>query len=194
MSHPLLRDARFYAHLARVDADVAERAREAGCPRAGCGGVLHLARFKRKPRAAAGFPWRELGEEYETRWSYCCSVDGCRRRVTPMSVRFLQRRWYLGVVVLLANALTHGLDYGRGKGLRRALGVCWRTLKRWQDWWRETLPTTTRWRSAGLVLPLAPEAMPCALLDRFLGAEEARVLGALRWLMPVTTTSPGRSS
>jgi hypothetical protein len=193
LSHPLLRDARFYAHLARVDADMAERVREGGCPRAGCGGVLHLARFKRKPRAA-GLPWRELGEEYETRWSYCCAVDGCRRRVTPVSVRFLGRRWYLGVVVLLANALTHGLGYGRGKGLCAALGVCWRTLERWRRWWRETLPTTALWRGAGLVPPLAPEAMPCALLERFAGDEENRVLRALRWLRPVTTASPGRSS
>lgn len=192
MSHPLLRDARFYAHLARVDADMAERAREAGCPHKDCGGVLHLARFARKPRAP-GFSWRDLGEEYEKRWSYSCAVEGCRRRVTPVSVRFLGRRSYLGVVVLLANALTHGIDYGRGKGLRAALGVCWRTLERWRTWWQETLPTTALWRGAGLVPPLARRAMPCALLERFAGNDEARVLHALRWLAPVTTTSPGRS-
>ena len=194
MSHPLLRDARFYLHLARIDADVADRVREAGCPHPDCGGVLHVARFTRKPRFAAGFSWRALGEEYDKRWSFCCAVDGCRRRVTPTSVRFMGRRWYLGVVVLLANALAHGLGYGRGKGLRAALGVCWRTLERWRTWWLEALPATMLWRGAGLVPPLAREAMPCALLERFAGDEEARVLGALRWLGPVTTARPGRSN
>ncbi|MCC6383298.1 MAG: hypothetical protein IT304_12400 [Dehalococcoidia bacterium] len=193
MSHPLLRDARFYLHLALIDADAAEQARKAGCPDADCGGVLHLARFDRKPRAVAGFSWRTLGEEYAKRWSFCCAEEGCRRRVTPVSVRFLGRRWYLGVVVLLANALTHGLDYGRGKGLSRELGVPWRTLERWRRWWQETLPATALWRGAGLVPPLVPEAMPGALLARFAGDESARVLGALRWLAPITTTSPGRS-
>lgn len=190
MSHPYLRDARFYALLTRIDADRAEEARKAGCP---CGGVLHLARFDRKPRSIAGFSWRQLGDDYSKRWSFCCSVEGCRRRVTPTSVRFLGRRWYLGVVVLLASALAQGLEYGRGKGLSHALGVPWRTLERWRRWWQETLTTTVLWRGARLVPPLVASAMPKDLLERFDGDDEARVISALRWLRPVTTTSPGRS-
>jgi hypothetical protein len=151
-------------------------------------------RALRAEAADGGLPWRELGDDYTKRWSFCCAVDGCRRRVTPTSVRFLGRRWYLGVVVLLACALTQGLECGRAKGLCRQLRVSWRTLQRWRTWWQETLPTTALWRSAGLVPPLAAESRPSDLLERFAGDGEVRVTGTLRWLGPVTTTSPGRSS
>lgn len=191
MSHPLLRDARFYAHLALIDVDLAEEAKRAGCP---CGGVLHWARFNRKSRTINGVSWRTLGEAYERRESLCCAREGCRRRVTPMSVRFLGRRWYPGVVVLLASVLVHGLDYGGGKGICRSLGVSWRTLERWRRWWQETLSTTALWHGARLVPPLVAAAMPGELLERFAGEEKARVTSALRWLGPATTASPGRSS
>lgn len=188
MSHPLLRDARFYEHLVRIDADTAGRAQAAGCP---CGDVLHVAHFPRKPRG--GRHWRELGADYATRWSYCCARDGCRKRTTPPSVRFLGRRWYLGVVVLLAGVLVHGVTGYRVKGIAAHLRIPRRTLERWRVWWVKALPTTPLWRGAGLMPPLVAAAMPCALLDRFGGDEDQRLVAALRWLRPITTTSSGRS-
>jgi len=46
----LLADARFHDLLVAFDRDLAAAARAAGCAR--CGGVLHSARFRRKPRGA----------------------------------------------------------------------------------------------------------------------------------------------
>ena len=43
----------------------------------------------------------DLPEEYRCRFSFCCDRDGCRKRVTPPSVRFLGRKVYLGAVVIL---------------------------------------------------------------------------------------------
>ena len=43
----------------------------------------------------------DLPDEYRYRFSFCCDRDGCRKRVTPPSVRFLGRRVYLGAVVIL---------------------------------------------------------------------------------------------
>ena len=47
MYQTLLGDSSFYGLLLRCDEDLAAQARAAGCA---CGGVLHSARFPRKPR------------------------------------------------------------------------------------------------------------------------------------------------
>jgi hypothetical protein len=72
-----LTDARLYEVLARIDDDLAETARRAGC--AVCQGVLHSARFPRKPRGGPA----ELPTGYDRRHSFCCAADGCRKRRTP---------------------------------------------------------------------------------------------------------------
>src|SRR2546422_9557293 len=84
----ILNDASFYRVLLRFDDDLAEQARREGC---GCGGKLHSARYPRKPRGAP----EELQEEYSRRRSFCCAEEGCRKRTTPASFRFLSRRGYL---------------------------------------------------------------------------------------------------
>ena len=42
------------------------------------------------------------------RLSFCCDRDGCRKRVTPPSVRFLGRKVFLAVAVILISAITKG--------------------------------------------------------------------------------------
>ncbi len=129
MCQQVLGDARLFELLARIDAEIAEEARAKGCS---CGGRLHRARYRRKPRG--GPP--DLDEGYEWRHSFCCAQLGCRKRKTPLSVRFLGRRVYLGVVVLLATACEGGLTRRRVAMLRERLGVWERTLRRWRVWWR----------------------------------------------------------
>jgi hypothetical protein len=86
----------------RIDVDLADKTRQAGCRI--CGAVLHSARYPRKPRGGpAGLP-----AEHDYRHRFCSAVDGCRRRRTPPSVRFLGRKFYLRTVVVLATALRHG--------------------------------------------------------------------------------------
>ena len=73
--HPLyqalLADARFHELLLAFDRDLADTARCAGC--ALCSGVLHSARYRRKPRGRLC----RLGEEHDWRFSFCCA----RRRL-----------------------------------------------------------------------------------------------------------------
>ena len=98
----LLADARFHKLLLAFDSDLAAAARAAGCAR--CGGVLHSAKFRRKPRGSpAG-----LGEACDQRLSFCCAVDLCRKRATPPSFRFLGRKAWLGAVVVLVCAMRQG--------------------------------------------------------------------------------------
>ena len=183
MCHALLRDASLYDQLLTFDHDLAAEARAAGC--AFCGGILHSARYPRKPRGGID----DLGPGYATRLSFCCAVDGCRRRTTPPSVRYLGRRVYLGAVVVLVTAMLGGITATRAAQLREWLGVSVRTLKRWRVWWRETFVASPFWRSAQgrFMPPVVIEALPASLLERFAGDERTRLLHALVFLAPLTT-------
>jgi hypothetical protein len=182
--HAVLRDSTFYATLTRFDHDLADAVRAAGC---GCGGRLDRARYPRKPRG--GPPG--LGAEYEWRLSFCCARDGCRRRLTPPSVRYLGRRVYLGVVVVLVSAMTHGLSVRRVAALHAHLGVGLRTLRRWRQWWRQAFVESRFWRAArGRFMPAVEEPeLPASLLARFGGQGAARVFQVLELLAPLTTRS-----
>jgi hypothetical protein len=182
-----LADARLYEMLARIDADLAETARTAGCRL--CGAVLHSARFPRKPRGGpAGLPG-----EYDRRHSFCCAVDGCRTRRTPPSVRFLGRKVYLGAVVVLATALRHGPTPTRVARLRALLGVDARTLGRWRRWWRESFAESAWWRAmqGHFASPVSTAALPDSLLRRFAGDSWEPLVGLLRFVAPTTTASNG---
>lgn len=187
----ILEDSRLYALLLKFDRDLAERARVEGCA---CGGVLHRASYPRKPRAGARVA---QPDGYDRRHSFCCAADGCRKRTTPASVRFLGPKVYLGVVVALVTALRHGANARRAGEIRRAIGASRRTLARWRTWWRETFTATPFWRTARArwVPPVSETAMPGSLLERFVEEEdEMRLVRLLDFVKPVTTWSGGRNS
>jgi len=185
LSHELPRDARLFAILAKIDADLAETARVAGCE---CGGVLHRSDYPRKSRG--GPPG--LGPEYAERISFCCNRTGCRSRVTPPSVRFLGRKVYLGADVVLVSAMRNGPTPRRVAELRRLLGVSERTLRRWSAWWRSGFAEGAFWKGVGgrfAPPPPAIEALPHSLLERFGGDARDALVAALRFLWPITTAS-----
>jgi hypothetical protein len=179
-----LSDGRLYELLQRFDEDLAAEQRAGGCPR--CGGVLHSASYPRKPRGAAG-----LAPEYGWRLSFCCAREGCRKRATPPSLRFLGRKVYLGAVVVLVSALRCGVTPMRMHYLEEWVGVSRRTVMRWRRWWCEHFVATAFWRanSSRLMPPLAHAQLPAALLERFAGAGRERLISALRWISPLTTES-----
>ena len=107
MYQALLADAKFHEQLLVFDRDLAASARAARCWL--CGGALHSASYDRKPRGCLG----GLGQEYAERFSFCCAVDGCRKRTTPPSLRFLGRHVYLATVVTLISALMLGTTPSR---------------------------------------------------------------------------------
>jgi hypothetical protein len=182
--HGVLSDSRFFSTLTKFDEDLAAQTRAAGCR---CGGRLDSARYPRKPRG--GPP--DLGAEYAWRLSFCCAEEGCRRRVTPPSVRYLGRRVYLGVVVVLVAAMEQGLSLHRVAKLNEHLGIGLRTLRRWRQWWRTVFVASPFWRAArGRFLPPVEEAaLPQALLECFSGSLAEQVLAMLRLLSPLTTSS-----
>jgi len=180
----LLRDSSLFDLLLRFDRDLAEQARRQGCE---CGGVLHAARYARKPRG--GPP--DLGPEHAIRFSFCCGREGCRRRLTPASVRFLGRRVFFGAVVVLVPVLRQGPTPQRLRRLCTTFAVSVRTLRRWMRWWRETFPVSRFWLAARghLARPMAREDLPSALLELFSGEPRERIVAALSFLAPITTTA-----
>lgn len=190
MCHAFLATSNFWSLLLRIDEDLAAQTRAAGC--CFCGGLLHRADYARKPR---GVNRRLLGAAYERRLSLCCAQDGCRRRHTPPSVRFLGRRVFLGAVVVLATALAQGLTGRRAAVLRAQFGVSVRTLRRWQRWWREEFASSSWWKAlrGRFAVPIAAAALPGALLDRCPGADdERRLIAVLRLLAPASASRYSR--
>lgn len=185
--HAILLDANLYAFLFQIDRDLAAEARAAGCL---CGGVLHSARYPRKPR---GGP-RGLGPDHKTRLSFCCAKEGCRRRTTPPSVRFLGQRVYLGAVVVLVSVMEGRVTVKRAARLRDSLGVSLRTLKRWRRWWGEVFMSSPFWKQAmgHFVPPVEVATLPTSLFERFMGRDVSdRLTRLLRFLSPLTTRLAG---
>ncbi len=170
--------------MLKCDVDLAMEMRAAGCLI--CGGRLHSAPYPRKPRGAMA----KLPEEYNWRLSFCCDKEGCRKRHTPPSLRFLGRRVYLGAVVVLATAMQQGVTPVRARRLRELIGVSLKTLARWRAWWREAFAESAFWKSAkAFFMPPANESgFPLALLERFGGDEEEKLLLLLRFIRPCTTS------
>jgi hypothetical protein len=182
--HAVFQDINFYIFLFQIDQNLASETRAAGCS---CGGVLHSARYPRKPRGAP----RGLGPDYASRLSFCCAREDCRRRTTPPSVRFLGRRVYLSAVVVLISAMQNGVTGKRAQQLHEVLGISLRTLKRWRQWWREGFVASPFWKRAKgqFSAPLEVTTLPISLLECFTGEDiQTRLLQLLRFLLPLTTS------
>jgi hypothetical protein len=178
----VLADTKFHEQLLAFDRDLAASARAARCWL--CGGALHSGSYARKPRGGpAG-----VSEAYRQRFSFCCAVDGCRRRTTPPSLRFLGRHVYLATVVTLISALMLGTTPSRLARLSVVPGLDRRTLARWRVWWRSAFTNRpfAAVAMAAVVPPLDTAALPASLLKRFAGDVREQLLGLLRFLGPLS--------
>jgi hypothetical protein len=183
--HALLQDPNFLTVLLRIDHEFAAQRRADGCH---CGGNLHSADYPRKPR---GCP-RSMRDDYSSRLSFCCAV--CRQRSTPLSVRFLGRRVYLALAVVLVSA-SRTASTPTGVRLGAELGVARQTLQRWQVWWTEQFPLTPLWRAtcARFMPPADIPGFPGTLLERFTGPPADSLMRLLVYLSPVTVRGGGPS-
>ena len=177
MYQSLLQDSRFLPVLLKLDEVLAAEARETGCP---CGGRLDRADYERKPR---GGP-EGVGADCARRFSFCCAVEGCRRRCTPASLRFLGRKVFFGVVVLLIPVLRDGATPTRLSRLSQEFFVSPRTIRRWCRYWREAFVASRVWAAARgfFATPVKVDAMPRSLIEAFpaVGEVGTTVVSALR--------------
>lgn len=178
MCHALLSNPEFFRFLLTIDEEFASETRDAGC--CGCGGVLHSARYPRKPR---GCP-KAVREAYSWRLSFCCAR--CRQRTTPLSVRFLGRRVYVAVALMLVSP-PGGLA---ARQLCEQLGVPVRTLHRWRAWWRKGFPATAFWQSMRerFAVPPPVNRLPESLRECFAAVPPAeQMMHMLRLLAPLSS-------
>jgi hypothetical protein len=178
----LLTDSSISKLLLKLDEDLADKCRKAGCR---CGGRLHRSNYPRKPRG--NLP--KTDEDYSWRHSFCCDQQGCRRRHTPASFRFLGRKVFVSAVVILITALRHGSTPKRMARLRRMVGVSRRTVERWRKWWLCSFTQSPFWKAARgrFHLPVDEEALPLSLLNSFRGrAIKEMLIALLRFLLPLT--------
>ena len=178
----LLKDADLIKLLEKIDWDLAEALRAESCRH--CGAKLHCGDFTRKPRGVV--------VSWDKRHSFDCSR--CRKRHTPPSVRFLGRKVYVGIVVVLVAAMMHGPKARRIATLNEALGIDARTLKRWRQWWLDVFVQTPFWKAnRARFMPTLDEAqMPYCLVASFHAQGREGVIKLMEFLSPITTTSGER--
>ncbi len=176
MCHAILQDPNFFLLLKQIDRALADEVWEGKCQY--CGNDLHRADFPRKPRDCPP----EMRDEHDTRYSFCCCC--CRKRHTAMSVRFMGRRLYFALAVVLGSARHAGQNPAAAR-LAGALHVPVRTLDRWRHWWQERFMRTSLWQAqcARFLPPLLPTSLPGELISRF-GDE---LLSVLQYLMHFLT-------
>jgi len=179
----------FFEGLMAIDVRIVEQAAQQPC--AHCGGPLYRGDYPRKPR---GGQIATSAEGWVRRFSLCCGSEGCRRRATPPSVRFLGRRVYVGAVVIAAAAVS--LTMAAASAAVRVTGVPSRTTRRWLRWWRHTFPTTRPFveLSARLIPPVDRRRLPASLLEPLAGHGPVAVSKLLSWMAPISTTSWLRDS
>jgi hypothetical protein len=173
----------FFALLEQEDERIAEQVAAEGC--AECKGPLYRSDYDRKPRGAliaAG------AEESVRRFSLCCGREGCRHRATPLSLRFLGRRVYVGAVVIAASIV--GLLLQAAGAVRKATGVPARTVGRWRSWWQGPFLSTEVFVALrARLVEIAVTALPASIFDRLAGTASARMHAMLVLLAPLTTGS-----
>lgn len=182
----LIRDARFFRALLKFDEDLAEKAGQERCRR--CGGRLDRSPYPRKPRGCPD----EVRENFQWRHSFCCATLDCRTRMTPPSVRYQGRRFYVGGLLLLVPIMVGEITPKRAAEMKQLVGVSTRTLHRWREWWQEIFVQTPFWKAGQGRFASLPDRreLPASLLARFRGDDEKeRVLRALDFLSPLSTRS-----
>jgi hypothetical protein len=178
--HVSAQNPNFYQLLLRIDQDYANQARAQGCH---CGAALHSACYPRKPRGIS----YEARCHCDFRYSFCCAE--CRRRTTPVSVRFLGRRVYVAAIMVVVSATRASAGTAAAMRQLDTLGVPPSTIAQWRHWWTTEFVGTPFWTlgRAAFVPPVETDQAPASLLERFSAALQPEpLLCLLRWLSPLT--------
>ena len=107
-----------------------------------------------------------------------------------MSVRFLGRRVYVGLALVLGSGRHAGQNPAAAR-LATMLSVSRRTVQRWRQWWGQEFALTSLWQAmcARFMPPVATDAMPLSLLERFMGNRQEALIRLLVFLSPLTVTA-----
>ena len=170
--------------LYEIDRLEAELVGARPCPY--CGGKLQRCDYQRKPRGIA----EDTPTELLFRFSFCCG--GCRRRVTPLSARFLGRKVYVAAVVVLEAALRQ--VQRPAEAFERVFAVSSATAQRWVKWWRTVVPGSKFWMvaRASFMPSLSERTLAASLLRVFLPERDCvgGLVKLLKFISPLGHISP----
>lgn len=138
----ILEDSSFFQTLQSFDEDICEAARQSGC--GFCEGHLDSSHYMRKPR---GIEWAAIDAQSMRRFSLCCRSAGCRKRTTPMSLRFAGRKVYCSLFILLYVAVNESRQDQSVNELHRRFGLSRETGRRWIRIFTCRLTQSRWWKS-----------------------------------------------
>jgi hypothetical protein len=125
------------------------------------------------------------GEAFVRRFSLCCAREGCRARLTPPSLRFLGRRVYLGVVVLVASLMARRVDTLTEASRKTEVPV--RTIRRWLRWWEGPfLSTEVFLMLQARLVGVDRSTLPLSIVRRLPGSLREQLRTMLEKLRPLT--------
>ena len=182
MLSEILRITRLFQVLYVFDQQLANKAKENGCPF--CGDILDWANYSRKPRGELC----NVPDEYLVRFSLCCRNRNCRHRTMPPSCRFFGRKVYWSCVILVTMALKQNRPTGQSAiKLQRMFDISRHTITRWIRYFREIFPATDQWKSLrGKVNGTIEDSqLPSNLLNYFIDycrSEEKGMARCLKFL------------
>jgi hypothetical protein len=164
MFHNPYTDTSFFELLLKNDQDTAQKVKAGGCPQ--CGGALDQANYLRQPR---GVP-AEIIANFDVRFSFCCRREGCRKRETPPSVRYLGAHVYITLAIILASSSSEKLRLYVIQQFKNSR----RTLLRWQKFWATRFKESQFWRvgqGVGQLWHKVGDPIPDRLLEAFTSLE-----------------------
>ena len=119
---------------------LSEETRLKSCPY--CKNPLHYARYHRKGRLIDV----ALPEDWSIFHSLCCSAEGCRKRVRPLSLRFAGQSPSCTALFLLAELIKSGGSMRSIISICHELNISERTARRWLSFWKKVYLKSTWWR------------------------------------------------
>jgi hypothetical protein len=186
MMQETLNNSNYYYVLYETDKKIAEAAKAKGCPY--CNGSLHQANYPRLPRGAP----QGIDLKYHIGFSLCCAVEGCRKRLTPPSLRFLGRKIYTSMVLILVFRFDG--NYSQkistlNEYYPLELTLAEETVSRWQRYWRSQFPLSPFYNKQSTLLQLPIDSLPISLLTQFKGTLTTQLFNLLQYLSPLSASS-----
>jgi len=175
----LFSDSNIVSELRKFDELEGVKVKEGGCRF--CQGALDCAYYERRPRGLGVV--LSLGDR--RRISFCCRA--CRKRTTPESVRFLHRKVYSFLSVMVCLLLRSGrAPLVTLRRLRGLCGVSEVSVRRWERWIARFLDSPG-WRllRTRLSPSFSVEDFPRSLVEHFVLSEQSAstsVIGSIRFL------------
>jgi len=144
-----------------------------------CTNLITLANPKGVPKGTHS--------DYPIRFSYCCGSDGCRKRFTPPSMRFLSRKVYASVIIFLVFLLKSKTDELKVEELNLLLGTSLsvETVRRLRNFWVKEVSQSHTWKRAAFSHVMA-QTLPVSLLAQFQHVLDTPLKMALKWILPLT--------